>query len=299
MYRLWRILVFTLFFCFSSIAEQKQTVLVGVLEEFPETGTPSVRVVRVMFQKIGIDWKSLPSHCSDQACLKTISTHYPVEVAWTIAFDGRKLGEVTGHTVKKVQSYAEIGRQDIVGGTVPTIGKRSGEYGGVWDTAVYRPLVVVSQPNFKDPEAWKPAVPNQNLLDRLRKQFRKHYPSLCRIENTEDTIKSPWLYPDKNIKVTQAYSSQKGWSIAGLRLDNVRDCSDEEAGFQIDNPWFVIDQNGTIKLLDTGITLVDAGDYDNNGKAELLFVINRSHEGGFELFYDDFKRRAVFDLSSH
>jgi hypothetical protein len=285
--------------CLSAVAQQKQPLFLGVLEEFPETVDASVRVVRAMFQKTGADWKSFPSQCPDQACLKTIAARYPAEVAWTIAFDGKNLGQITGRTVRELPGSSEIGRQDIVSGTAPTIGKRSGEYGGVWDMAVYRPLVVVSQPNFKDPESWKPAVPSESLLDSVRKQFRRQYPSLCHMDSTKETVKNPWHYQDKSIQVVRAYSSQKGWTIIGLHLDKARDCSDEEAGDQVDDPWFAIDRNGTIQLLDKGITLIDAGDYDNDGKSEILFVINRYREGGFELFYDDFKKHAIFDLSFH
>ena len=254
----------------------------------------------MLFQKVGNDWKSFPSHCEDEACLKTISARYPAEVSWTIAFDGKTLGKLTGRTVKEFDSYASIGRQEIAAGDqVPTVGKRSLEWGGVWDTRAYRPIVVVSQPNFKDPEEWKPAALDSAIISAVRVQFRKHYPSLCRADNADDNAKQPWRYSESQIKVTRAYTSKAGWSVVGLHLENARDCSDEEAGFQVEDPWFVIEPNRKIRLLDTGLTLVDAGDYDSDGESELLFIVNRPHGGGFELFYDNFSRRAVFDLDSH
>jgi hypothetical protein len=39
--------------------------------------------------------------------------------------------------------------------------------------------------------------------------------------------------------------------------------------------------------------LVDAGDYDNDGKSELVFAIDCANEGGYELFYDDFKKHVL------
>lgn len=288
--------------CLWAIAEQKQGVILGVLEDFPGTYAeqPSTRALRVLFQKAGNDWKPFPSHCADQACLKTISASYPTEVAWTIAFDGKTLGKIIGRTVKEFDSYSSIGRQEIAAGDqVPTLGKRSLEWGGVWDTEAYRPIVVVSQPNFKDPEGWKPMTLDPAIVSAVRVQFRKHYPSLCRIDNTRDGTKQPWRYPESQIKVTRAYMSKSGWSVVGLHLENVRDCSDEEAGFQVEDPWFVIDPNRTIRFLDAGLSLIDAGDYDNNGESELVFVISHPHGGGFELFYNNFSKRAVFDLGSH
>ena len=45
--------------------------------------------------------------------------------------------------------------------------------------------------------------------------------------------------------------------------------------------------------------LVDAGDYDNDGKSEFLFCIDQYNRGGYKLFYDDFKKRAVFQFNYH
>jgi hypothetical protein len=254
----------------------------------------------VLFQKTGNDWKAFPSQCADQACLKTISSRYPAEVSWTIAFDGKALGQVTGRTVKEFDSYASIGKQEIVtSNNLPVPGTRSTKWGGVWDTKTYRPIVVVSQPNFKDTEGWKPVALNRDTLSAVREQFKIHYRALCRLDNDQDSIKQPWKYADSEIKVTRAYASNKNWFVVGMRLENVRDCDDEEAGFQIDDPWFTVDPKGTVRFLDAGLWLVDAGDYDNNGESEVLFVMSHSNGGGFELFYDNFSKHASFDLPAH
>jgi hypothetical protein len=57
--------------------------------------------------------------------------------------------------------------------------------------------------------------------------------------------------------------------------------------------------DGQTTFLGNGMQLVDAGDYDNDGKSELVFAIDRANEGGYELYYDDFKRHAVFQFSYH
>jgi len=51
--------------------------------------------------------------------------------------------------------------------------------------------------------------------------------------------------------------------------------------------------------LDSGLWLVDAGDYDNDGRSELVFSIDRDNEGGYELFHDGFQKRAVFNFNYH
>lgn len=47
------------------------------------------------------------------------------------------------------------------------------------------------------------------------------------------------------------------------------------------------------------MSLVDAGDYDNDGKSQLAFSTDRYDRGGYELFYDDFRKYAVLEFSYH
>ena len=45
--------------------------------------------------------------------------------------------------------------------------------------------------------------------------------------------------------------------------------------------------------------LVDAGDYDHDGKSEVLFTIEDYNRGGYRLLYDDFQKQALFEFSYH
>ena len=45
--------------------------------------------------------------------------------------------------------------------------------------------------------------------------------------------------------------------------------------------------------------MVDAGDYDNDGRSELIFSISRDNEGGYEIWYDDFRKHATFKFHYH
>ncbi len=87
--------------------------------------------------------------------------------------------------------------------------------------------------------------------------------------------------------------------VARLHLGKAIDCEDVEAGFDIDDAWFVVDPQKSVQFLDTGIWLVDAGDYDNDSKSELVFSIDRDNAGGYELFYNDFKKRAISEFGYH
>jgi hypothetical protein len=61
----------------------------------------------------------------------------------------------------------------------------------------------------------------------------------------------------------------------------------------------VITPEQQVRFLSSNMWLVDAGDYDNDGKSELVFSIDDYNRGGYKLFYDDFKQEAVFEFNYH
>jgi hypothetical protein len=271
-----------------------------MLEDVPGAyaGEPNSHGVRVLFQKNATDWDAFPNNCPDQGCLKTISSKYPSEVTWTIVLDGRDLGQVTGRTPKEFELYSHVGLQVVVStGAIPTVGKRSAEYGGSTDASVYRPLVAVSRPHFKDPESWKPSNLPADMIRLLRQEFRKRFPTVSNCTSPADAAENPWLYNDANIRILKQYSSNRQWSVVQVRLGEYR-CNGPPDDPFLDY-WFALSPANDITLLGNGMWLVDAGDYDNDGKSELVLSIDRYNQGGYELFYDDFKKHATFEFGYH
>jgi len=278
-----------------------QSVILGVLEESKghHPGEPNYRDVRVIFQKNGDVWQAFQSNCQDQACLKAAASTYPSETTWTVAFDGRNLGQVVSHAPSDFRWYSDVGQQAIISTSlVPTVGTRSVEFGGYTEAAVYRPLVANSNSYFADPDRWKPFVPSAEIATLLQQAFRKKYPKLCRISQTEQSKLEEFSYRNEEVRVVKAYASRLGSIVARLHLQAV-DCQDTEAGFDIDDPWFFVDATRTAKYLDSGMWLVDAGDYDNDGRSELILSINREDEGGYEIWYENFKKHATFKFNYH
>jgi hypothetical protein len=277
-----------------------QAVVLGVLEDVPGVyaGEPDSRQVRVVFRKVGKEWKAFPSNCPDQPCLRTTPSQYPSEVVWTISFNGRNLGQVTGQTPKEFHYYSHVGLQQIKdGGPVPTIGKRSTEYGGFTGASVYRPLVANSHPYFKDPESWKPVQPTADLVKLLRQHFRKKFPSVSNCANPDENVGKPWPYRDEDVRILKAYASGSAWSVARLRLEEYQ-CDGPSDDPFVDQ-WFAVSPELEVQFLGAAMWLVDAGDYDNDGKSELVFSIDDYNRGGYEIFYDDFKKNATFKFSYH
>lgn len=107
-------------------------------------------------------------------------------------------------------------------------------------------------------------------------------------------------YVDDEILLLKAYRSQSGEVVYGQRLDGKRSkCGffDDENFFDY---WFVLGADQRIRLLDSQMTPMDAADLDNTGKSAWVFHTSRGEDrDGYELFYDDFSKRATFQWSYH
>ena len=272
-----------------------QNTILGILEENPGHyfGDPNYRTVRVVFEKKGNEWQAFQSDCD------AVTSSYPSEVTWTIVFAGKNVGEVVSRTPRDFRWCSGVGQQEIASqNPVPTVGARSPEFGGYTEATVYRPLVANSKHYFADPDRWTPFVLSPELTSLLQQAFRKRFPKLCRASQADQSKLEQFPYRNEEVKAVKAYTSGSGSLVARLHLEAV-DCQDTEAGFDIDDPWFFVDTKKTVTYMDSGMWLVDAGDYDNDGKSELIFSINRENEGGYEIWYDNFEKRATFKFNYH
>lgn len=239
-------------------------------------------------------------NCANDA-MAALPLSYPAKVNWTIVFHGKNIGHVTSKKQKLLKYYADVGFQDIVGNSpIPTIGKRSLDYAGDYDGyPVYRPLISVSQPNFKDPDGWRPKKLSDAVIQLARKAFQQKFHTASNCASPDADISKPTTYKKKDIKILKSYISKQHWAVVRMALADYR-CDyiiDEDSPF--DDQWFVISPSKKVKYLGAGMNLIDAGDYDNNGKSELMFTISGQNEGGYKLFYDGFKKHATFEFNYH
>ncbi len=75
-----------------------------------------------------------------------------------------------------------------------------------------------------------------------------------------------------------------------------RTLRETEAGFDMDDPWFFVDTKKAVTYLDSGLWLVDAGDYDNDGKSELIFSINRENVRWIRNLVHNFKKQHCIQI---
>lgn len=163
---------------------------------------------------------------------------------------------------------------------------------------VYRPLVAISQPNVSDPEEWKPAPLSPALVASARQQFRIKFPKETNCRSPEENIPRPWKYRDEDIHLAKAYSSKDGWSLVELNLTGYA-CDGPNDGSGFIGQWYVAEPSGAVRFLGSDMWLVDAGDYDNDGKSEVLFSTDEDNTGGYRLFYRSFAKSAEFVFHHH
>jgi hypothetical protein len=230
--------------------------------------------------------------------LRTIAEEYPRQVRWTIAFDGLELETVESRTPDAFDSYSGVGQQVITTtNLLPTVGQPSQEFGGFLGEALYRPLIAISQPNYLDPDGWKPAKLTAAVTRAIRQQFRRQFPRVMNCARGQNENAKPWPYEDVNISIQKACASKRGWFIAEVLLSPYRCDGPPDEAFA--SQWFVVTPQHEVRFLDSHMWLVDAGDYDGDGKSEIVFSIDYYNRGGYKLFYDDFRQHAVFEFSYH
>lgn len=280
-----------------SVGQPAKRVVLGVLEDQPGVyaDQPHFRDVRVLFEKSGGTWKSFPADCFTQNCTED----FPLAMKWTIGLHGKILGHVASRVSREFTFYSEIGMQKIISaGSVPTFGKRSEAFSGYWGEPVYRPLVANSQANFQDPRNWRPAHLSGAALAVLRRRFRQQFPHVENCRNPYESKAVPWAYQDKNIHLLDAYASSGGWMLASLELGPSRcDYSADDLAY---SDWsYLVRPDGGVEVLGDGLTFLDAGDYDGDGSTEVLFQIAGDNLGGYELFYDQFRKHVSFKFGYH
>ena len=119
----------------------------------------------------------------------------------------------------------------------------------------------------------------------------------CTKQDDEARNAAAWAYPDASIRLRKAYASNQRWQIAQVQLEGYRCDGPPDPAFWYQ--WFAVAPDQQVRFLDTSGWLIDAGDYDNDGRSELVFAVGGYNRDGYRLFYDDFKRSATFEFSYH
>jgi hypothetical protein len=251
-------------------------------------GVASHRIVRPAFERTLTGWRQV-----DPSSL-------PPHMNWTIAFDGRDLG--------KVESQAELrggltSFQTILNSAdaIPNVGSPSDQFAGLManPTKVRRPLVAVSKPYFQDPDGWRRTNLSAETGALVRKAFRHEFPHVNSCKD-EAVVKRNWVFPDSALTLPVAYASNKHSFLVETSL-NAGDCGYvDDPNDPLSGPWFFVASDGVVRRIGSFMSLLDAGDYDNDGRAELVFFLSQPEDtDGFVLYDATFEKPVTFTWTYH
>lgn len=274
-------------------------LVLGVLEE-PQCKEGHQIAARLLFAKVGKRWVALND---EYEMPKNINLTLP---NWTIAFDGRRLGSVKlrdpnpEHPRVKDWYY---GRDKLYEpenlGKVPTVRNKSPDFAGWCEAPMVRPLVLVSKANFGDPEKWKPFSPDLSYKTRLYvplKQSIGQYAVMRCVKDSEHP--EPWDYKPEDLVLYRSYRSASGKELVAIGIDLKKVDCDFMAEPQLASHWFMFDSD-KIEFLGTNMELVDSGDYDGDGRSELLFWYSGYNKDGYILVYNGVRQKTEYLWSYH
>lgn len=211
----------------------------------PDKGNYETPKLRVLFKNSGESWLSAKSDKYYENAKDSVQ-NYPNNLEWTIAFDGKNLGIIKSNNNKElITSHFEIGVQQILSSNVPKIKTKKLQFCDFDACFKYRPLVVVSKPNFKDPNIWKPKPLNEKELSEIKSAFKKEisYVDVCKPLDEELTR---YKILDEDIKLIINYTSNNGNTVSGLELKlkkELTDCFDTSQDSNFSSHWFYKDKS--------------------------------------------------------
>jgi len=294
----------------NSLSQNSGFIYLGVLEtkrsSWPENNyndmqdSTTKKIVRVLFYKDQNEWKSLVNEIGNAHL-------YPSALKWFIAFDGKEIGSF--HSKKEPLKFKDIpwtfprdAYHSTIEKNLPTIGKPALDFSGMPGEENPRPLIVNSVPNCADPDEWKPFIPDKNDINTIYPVYRSY------VQKQMDGI----LINIEDLRLLKSYQSKNRDQL--IEVGTITFANSQEV---ITCPvWIYKSQSGEIRNLSKVIDykfckdefidddmseckLVDAGDYDLDGKSELIFWASRYDCDGYVMFYNDFINMIDFTWIYH
>ena len=282
----------------------REPIFIGVIEPAPIHYSGEVPAtpyeVRASFQWKAGKWEAFPHEVSTLQDLNELIAIFPERVSWTIAFHGRNLGKFDTGRPAKWNFYGDIGLLLPNPSEHISLIKQGASSFLYWgnDHLPFRPLVVVSRPNFVDPDHWKPEDAPAVVVERLIPSFRKAVP----VATLACASKATAHYGDGLIRGHQSFVSSAGVRLVHLALDEsaVRNCDEvaQEGLEGYGSHWFYVDDKD-FRYLGQSLEFIDAGDYDNDGHSEVVFHKSGYNYDGYVFLYDRLQKEVTFDWNYH
>jgi hypothetical protein len=278
-----------------SAMDGAKQLLLGVLEEPQCSKTKDIRA-RVMFAYDGTGWHTLTSPDLDVS--KQITNQ-----EWTLGFDGKSLGtlmlnDTSQNSPKPSDWYYSRDKLYSYAGNVTPIVNRKKAFGGWCDPPQTRPLVLVSMPNVSDPEHWKPFPVGNDYKQKLYEAFKRAVGNVINCKDPYDNKGELFLYGVEDLNIHNGYRSSSDSALISIGLDLGKYRCDGPSDTSWAPQWFLI-RSDQITFIGNEMVLVDAGDYNGDGKSEILFWSSGYNKDGYILYFDNLRQKVEYKWSYH
>jgi hypothetical protein len=200
----------------------------------------------------------------------------PAHRRWQVCFDGRRRGTIATE-LPALWGEHEIGGLTLAPGEAPPwVGDRRSEFAATAAGPVHRPLVVVDAPSCAGPEQWK-------RVELTRNEFTAAWPRIAKVLGVGVAPIVAGAHP----RLVKAYRNNRGERLLSIHT-GAGDASEQD----LDDFLVYQDERGEFERVGDGLTLVDAGDYDGDGKSEIVAMYRSMNVAGLVLFTPDWAKHG-------
>jgi hypothetical protein len=265
--------------------------VLGVLHQFQPEGEEAWTEVVAAFQKDSKGWSRFREPKNDTWS----DPPPPSRATWTVCFDGRALGQLESETVDTTYNRTSKFAQRLVAGQhAPVVGPPTRDFSGWAGGQAPRPLVITTTGKCQDPEGWHRAAAPPAVKLAVLSGFRKVVGGLDRGGKG---------LTDAQVQLIKAHTSTQGrWLVtAGIPAED-RDSG--VCGGAVEPPaclthLFLVGASGPARHLGDSLTVIDAGDYDGDGQAEVVAMFQRYNHDGYTVFFQGLAKQASYGWGYH
>lgn len=248
--------------------------------------------LRLAFRRGPNGWQALSQMPRNQDELEGTLEGQPATLHWTLVRAGQGLGDVVDHRAERVSTYSQVGVRTMAPDAhLPDQGGLDDEFSGWSGDLSYHPLVAIAGRWGPDADGWiREAKPRVN--ERVAHVFRSMARPTGSVNQRPEG--GPTVDRKTGVYVQQAYSSRTGdrlWCLGTQPSVKAGRC-------ELDSRWF-IETKENVTELGTGLRWLEAGDFDGDGKSEVLLWLSGYNRGGYVLLFDGLTRRAEFSWGYH
>ncbi len=292
-----RSLLITLLLCTAGFVWGDSRLVIGVVEE--QSSYNRKPIVRPLFMREGESWAVLNTKQS------YLNSEVPKTLKWSLVFDGRHLGEIITSDSSKAGNNWTFPRDMYLKvlneNAVPKLGnreKRFWKWGGLPEN---RPIAINTHSYYKDLEKWK-RVREASFHQKLKEQvFAKLKPLIGDAYHCNGPPNWDWSKIEVELddtEVFKVYKNRTNQTIlsAGLAVKHRTDCDGpiDSSSMPI---WFYLDSK--LKVIGYELDLLEAADFDNDGRVEFLFSHSGYNEDGYTLYESGFSQRYDYYWGYH